>query len=164
VISLDNTAIEQRVGKLETDVAKVSTTVDEHTRLLNLQSEKNDTLNRLTILLEREMSDSKDRERRQELRDEAQNKQLEKFSITLEKVNENLTNLNVRQENLNNKQENLNDRLSDVENTIKGQNINTGIFFKGILKHSLLGLGTLIGGFILAWILFRFGISGGINH
>jgi vacuolar-type H+-ATPase subunit I/STV1 len=156
--------LDQRVGKLETDVVKVSTTVDEHTRLLNLQSEKNDTLTRLATLLEREMDDSKERERRQELRDEAQNKQLEKFSITLDKVNENLTNLNKSQENLNTKQENLNDRLSEVESVIKDQNINSGVLFKGFLKHFTLGIGTLVGGLILGYLLFRWGISGGINH
>jgi vacuolar-type H+-ATPase subunit I/STV1 len=157
VIDLENATIDQRVTKLET-------TVDEHTRLLNAQSEKNDVLTRLTVLLEREMSDSKERERRQELRDEAQTKQMEKFGETLAAVNQNLSLLNTKQENLNIKQEDINDRLSDVESVIKDQNINTGIFFKGILKHTLLGLGTLIGGFILGWLLFHFNISGGINH
>lgn len=142
---MENSNIDQRVTKVET-------TVDEHTRLLNAQSEKNDTLTRLTVLLEREMADSKERERRQELRDEAQSKQMEKFGETLSQVNQNLTLLN-------NSQKQLGQRVDNIENTLNEANINPNKLFKGILKE--IGIG--IGAFILALLLYKFGISGGIQ-
>jgi chromosome segregation ATPase len=145
VVLLDNATIDQRVTKLET-------TVDEHTRQLNAQSEKNDTLTRLATLLEREMSDSKERERRQELRDEAQSKQMEKFGDTLVQMNQNLTLLN-------NSQIQLGQRVDNIESTLQNQNINTNSLFKGILKE----VGLLLGGFVLAFLLYKFGISGGVQ-
>jgi predicted nuclease with TOPRIM domain len=47
-----------------------------------------------------------------------------------------------------------------IDSNIESQNINTSKLFKGILKE----LGILAGGFLLAYLLFRFGISGGIQH
>lgn len=137
----------QRLNKAETDIAKIETTVDEHTRLLTAQTEKNDTLTRLATLLEREMEDSKERERRQEIRDKAQSKQMEKFSETLTNVNQNLTILN-------SKQELLDERVTGIETTLTTEKKNRK---QNIIK-SIKYIGSLLIGVFLAWLYKKLGL------
>jgi uncharacterized protein YydD (DUF2326 family) len=47
-----------------------------------------------------------------------------------------------------------------IDDNIESQTISTPKLFKGILRE----IGVLICGFILAALLYKFGISGGINH
>jgi predicted nuclease with TOPRIM domain len=117
-------------------VAILETKVEEHSRKLDAQIEKNESLTRLTTLVELQMQESKDRERRQEIRDDKQNKQMEKFSETLTKVNDNLTNLN-------NQQHSLTERVSDIEGTLSGQKIDPIKLFKGILSYIATGVGSI---------------------
>lgn len=47
-----------------------------------------------------------------------------------------------------------------IDGNIQSQNINTNSLFKGILKEVGIGIGAII----VAYLLFKFGISGGIQH
>lgn len=128
-------------------VAKLETKVEDHDRKLNSQAEKNETLTRLATLMELQMEEAKEKERRQEIRDEKQNKSMEKFGETLVKVNENLTSLN-------NKQESLGDRVAEIEGTLSNQKIDVIGLVKSILTYVL----TAAGGIVLAWIYIKLGL------
>lgn len=122
--------------------------MEEHERKLNAQVEKNESLTRLATLMELQIEETKERERRQEIRDDKQNKQMEKFSETLTKVNENLTNLNTNQES-------LTERVSEIEGTLSGQKIDLVKLFKGMLSYIL----TAAGGGLVLYIYIKLGIK-----
>ncbi|MED3562234.1 hypothetical protein [Bacillus xiapuensis] len=124
-------------------LTKVETKVEEHDKKLNAQESKNETLTKLTILMERQMDDTKERERKQEIRDEKQNKQMESFGQTLIKVNENLTNLN-------SKQTMLDDRVTGIEGTLSKQSFS----MIDVLKY----LGATIAGLAVGYIAMKLGI------
>lgn len=124
-------------------VAKLETKVEEHDRKLDAQIEKNESLTRLTTLMERQIEDSKERERRQEIRDDKQNKQMEQFGITLINVNQNLTNLN-------SKQELLDDRVTGIEGTLSKQQFS----IVDVLKY----IGAAIGGLVVGYIGLKIGL------
>jgi predicted nuclease with TOPRIM domain len=129
-------------------MAKAETKLDEHGKLLSAQIEKNEALTRLTTLVELQMQDSKERERRQEIRDEKQNKQMEKFSDTLVKVNQNL-------DNLNSKQELLDERVTGIEGTLSHQKIDVVGLVKSILTYAL----TAAGGIVVAYLYMKLGLK-----
>jgi hypothetical protein len=132
---------------IEERLTKVETIQEQHTKLLNAQIEKNEALVRLTTLVERQMEDSKERDRRQEIRDEKQNEQMEKFSETIVKINENLTNLN-------SKQEHLDQRVNGIESTLKETRKNR----KQTILNSLKYIGSVVVGLGLAWLYKKIGI------
>jgi hypothetical protein len=138
-----------KLEDLSQRVTKVETKVEEHQRLLNAQAEKNDTLTRLSILMERQQEESKEFK-----------VSLQKFNETLEKVNDNLTNLNLTQQQMKDDMNEIGSRVTDIEKHQESQNINTNSLFKGILKEIGIGIGAII----VAYLLFKFGISGGIQH
>jgi chromosome segregation ATPase len=117
-------------------VRVLETKVEDHDKKLNAQSEKNETLTRLATLMELQMEEAKEKERRQEIRDDKQNKSMERFGETLLKVNENLTSLN-------NKQESLGTRVAEIEGTLSEQKIDTFKLVKGILSYIATGLGSI---------------------
>jgi len=125
----------------------LETKVEDHDKKLNAQAEKNETLTRLATLMELQMEEAKEKERRQEIRDDKQNKSMEKFGETLVKVNENLTSLN-------NKQESLGNRVAEIEGTLSNQNIDTFQLVKGILSYVATGLGS-IGIAVAIWYLTK---------
>jgi chromosome segregation ATPase len=129
-------------------VTRLETKVEEHDRKLDAQVEKNESLTRLATLMQLQMEESKERERRQEIRDDKQNKQMEKFSETLTKVNDNLTNLNT-------KQQSLTDRVSEIEGTLSGQKIDIVKLLKGMLSYLL----TAAGGGVVLYIYIKLGIK-----
>jgi chromosome segregation ATPase len=147
VISLED--LSQRITKVETKV-------EEHQRLLNAQTEKNDSLTRLTILMERQQEESKEFK-----------SSLNKFNDTLDKVNENLTNLNLNQHNLNLTQQQMKDdmteigsRVTEIERNQDENKIDTIKLIKAILSYVATGIGSIA----IAYLLYKFGISGGIQH
>jgi predicted nucleic acid-binding Zn-ribbon protein len=135
--------------ELSQRLTKVETKVEEHSRSIASQSEKNDTLTRLTTLVEMQTEFNKEYKI-----------ELQKFSTVIEKVNNNLTNLNNRQEQLNNSQQQLGQRVDNIENTLQDQKIDPMTMFKSILTYAATGIGSII----IAYLLYRFGISGGIQH
>lgn len=107
-------------------VAKLETTVMSHDEMLKAQLEKNETLVKISLLMEQQVDDSKKRDER-----------MEKFSETLVMVNENLTSLNT-------KQELLTGRVNDIETTLSSQKIDVVQTMKKILIWLVvLGLGGL---------------------
>lgn len=128
-------------------VAKLEAKVEDHDKKLNSQAEKNETLTRLATLMELQMEELKEKERRQEIRDDKQNKSMERFGDTLIKVNENLTSLN-------NKQEALGTRVAEIEGTLSEQKIDTFKLVKGILSYIATGLGSIAIAYVI-WYLTK---------
>lgn len=87
-------------NELPERVAKLETKVENHDRLLQAQQERNDLLTKISLIIENQREDAIERERRQDLRDEKQNQQMEGVSLTLKSVNENLSNLNAAQQQI----------------------------------------------------------------
>ena len=133
-------------------VAKLETKVEEHDKKLQIQSEKNESLTRLTTLVELQMQETKERERRQEIRDEKQNIQMEKFSTTLDKVNDNLTDLNISQQQMKQDMSAIGNRVADIEKYQEGSKIDSFKLFKGILSYIATGIGSIAIA-VLIWLL-----------
>jgi hypothetical protein len=145
VILLVEEELYQRVAKLETKV-------EDHDKKLQIQVEKNESLTRLATLVELQMQESKERERRQEIRDEKQNKQMEKFSATLDKVNDNLTDLNISQQQMKQDMNAIGNRVADIEQYQEDAKIDPLKLFKGILSYVVTGIGSIAIA-VLIWLL-----------
>lgn len=122
--------LSERLGKIETRL-------EEHSRLLQEQKEKNETLLEMKTLLSIQIEDSKKRD-----------KQLESFEFTLIKVNENLTNLNHNQQQLSN-------RVSDIEGVLNDQKTARTSLIKTILSYILTSGGSIL----VAWLLYKLGVK-----
>jgi hypothetical protein len=133
-------------------VAKLETKVEDHDKKLQIQVEKNESLTRLATLVELQMQESKERERRQEIRDEKQNKQMEKFSATLDKVNDNLTDLNISQQQMKQDMNAIGNRVADIEQYQEDAKIDPLKLFKGILSYVVTGIGSIAIA-VLIWLL-----------
>ncbi|MDF2789820.1 MAG: hypothetical protein K0S80_2918 [Neobacillus sp.] len=142
---LEQENIGKRIGKLEKDVGIIENTVADHSRQLIRQSEKNETLTKLATLMERQIEETKERDRRQEIRDEKQNSQMESFGDTLKLINSNLTNLNSKQELLDN-------RVTGIETTLDLQKIDPIRLFKAILSYFATGIGSIA----IAYLIWLF--------
>lgn len=118
-------------------VAKLEVTVNEHSKQLEKQQEKNDTQVETNTLVKMYIESVN-----------ALKEQMEKFADTIVKVNKNL-------DNLNNNQSVLDERVSGIESTLKESSIDTMSVFKGVLKY----VATAVGSIILAYILFKFGLN-----
>lgn len=125
-------------------VTKVETKVEEHQRLLNAQAEKNDTLTRLTILMERQQEESKEFK-----------ESLNKFNVTIDKVNENLTNLNHNQQQMKDDMNEIGNRVEEIEKKADEHKIDPMKIFLKTLGF----IGTLVGGAIAAYIYMKLGLS-----
>ncbi|PLR99657.1 hypothetical protein [Bacillus sp. T33-2] len=87
-------------------LTKVETKLEEHSKLLEKQQDRNNSQVELNTLLKIQIETSKE-----------QSKQMEKFGDTLDRVNINLTNLN-------SKQELLDERVTGIEGNLSKQNLN----------------------------------------
>jgi cytochrome c556 len=125
-------------------LVKVETKIEEHQRLFNAQSEKNDTLTRLTILMERQQEESKEFKA-----------SLNKFNDTLQNVNENLTNLNINQQQMKIDMNEIGNRVEEIEKKSDEHKIDP---MKVVLK--ILGfVGTLVGGAIATFLYMKLGLK-----
>lgn len=132
---------EQRLAKLETKI-------DDHSKLLEKQSDKNDTLTRLVTLFETQESANKERELRQEQRDKKQQEQLDKFGNAMEEVVVSLSNINQSQQQ-------LGERVTEIEGTLSQQKIDPIKLFKSILRY----VATAGAGIVVAWIYIKLGLK-----
>jgi ABC-type transporter Mla subunit MlaD len=130
--------VNEKLIEMAKSITKIEMKIDEHDKLLQKQQDKNEAQTELNTILKMNVE------------------QMKKITETLDRVDTNLTNLN-------NKQENFNERLTDVESNIKEQNneqnINSNKVFKGVLLEVGRGVATII----VMYMLFKFGISGGIQ-
>lgn len=125
-------------------VAKIETKIEEHNRKLIAQEEKNDTLTKLTLLIEQQQEINKDHAR-----------QMEKFDNTLDRVNENLTQLNLSQKQMQQDMNQIGERVSSIETKQEEQKIDPIKVVKGILAYVATG----VGGIILAIIYLKLDIK-----
>lgn len=123
--------------ELNEKVARLEVTVMEHSKQLEKQQEKNDLQVEMNTLLRMQIEAN-----------EKQNLQMEKFGNTLDRVDKNLTNLNANQSL-------LDERVSGIENTLQESNINP----MGVVKGSIKYVATGIGGIIIAYLLYKFGLN-----
>jgi chromosome segregation ATPase len=118
-------------------VAKLETKVEEHSKLLQKQQEKNDIQTELNTLLKLQIEANKE-----------QNKTMEKFGETLNRIDTNLTHLN-------SKQELLDERVNGIEESLSGQKIDTVKLVKGIFSYVL----TAAGGGLVLYVYIKLGIK-----
>lgn len=103
-------------------VVKLEVTVADHSRQLEKQADKNDSLTRLVTLYETQEKNNVEREKRQDERDKKQQEQLDKFANTIVEVkntinmvNTNLTNLNENQQTLQSEVVQIGNRVEEIE-------------------------------------------------
>ena len=136
-------------------VAKIEAIVNDHERRLIDQNVKNETLVKLATLMEVQVNESKEKERRQEIRDEKQSVQMEKFGDTLQLVNRNLSDLNKTQQQIKDDMDGVSGRVTDIESTISAQKIDPISVLKKIFAY----VATAVGGIIIAWIYITLGLK-----
>lgn len=137
--------INERVGILENQIKT-------HDKRIQKVEDKNDAITRLTILYENQEQKNEERERRQDERDRKQQEQLDKFADTIEKVNDNLTSLNTTQQHLQSEVGQIGDRVEEIEKKADEKKIDPSKVFKEIIYK-------VIPSFILAYLLFKFGLK-----
>lgn len=120
--------------ELNVRVSRLEAKVDEHSKSIERQVEKNDTLTRLVTLVELQTDINK-----------KQTEQMDKFDRTLNKVNTNLDGLN---RNL----ETLDHRVEKLESDDSDRKIDLGKLFKHILW-------TAIPTLIVTYLLIKFGMK-----
>ncbi|WP_310877185.1 hypothetical protein [Priestia megaterium] len=91
-------------------VSKLERTATDHERRIQNQEDTNETLNKLTVLVELLKENGESRDQYQRERDEQQNEQMKEFSATMRGVNANLTQLNSQYSD-------LNQRVGNIEGT-----------------------------------------------
>jgi predicted nucleic acid-binding Zn-ribbon protein len=126
-----------KVSKIEATISKMETIIDEHSRLLDRQQNKNEVQTELNTLLRLQIEANKE-----------QSKQLEKFGDTLDRIDTNLTNLN-------NSQQSLGERVSEIEGIMSDQKIDTVKLVKSIFAYVL----TAAGGILLTILYIRIGLK-----
>lgn len=141
-MSQENLDLHGRVSKLEVQV-------DTQEKRWQSQVEKNDVLTKLATLMEMQMSESKEREKRQEVRDEKQNKQMSKITDTLNNMNENLTGLNSGLQE-------VKSRVTDIEKQQEDKKIDLGKLFKDIIFK---GVPTVVATVVATWLLIQSGLK-----
>lgn len=118
-------------------IVQLEVKVNRHDKMLEEQSEKNETQIETNTLVRMYVETTKQL-----------TEQMDKFSDTLIKVNENLTNLN-------SKQELLDERVTGIEFNLNENKIDPMKIFVRILAYG----GTLIGGIIAAWLYMQLGLK-----
>ena len=137
-------------NELPERVAKLEAKVDNHDRMLQAQLEKNEILTKISLIIENQREDAIEREKRQDLRDEKQNQQMEGFSLTLKQVNENLSNLNATQQQIIEDLSEVDVRVEKVENFQKDDAEKNTINLNGSLKKFIFwAVGAGLSGLIL---------------
>jgi chromosome segregation ATPase len=126
LIPLANEELSGRVSVLENKV-------EEHSKLLDKQQERNEGQTEMNTLTKIYIEESKETRR-----------QMQKFSETLDKINKNL-------DNLNSKQELLDERVTGIESTISKQTFS----IIDVLKY----IGAIVAGLIVGYIATRLGIK-----
>ena len=129
-------------------IAKLEAKVENHERALFAQTEKNETLTKLTTLMEYTINANDEREKRQENRDREQNLQMKEFSGTLTNISNSLADLNVNQGK-------ITERVSDIENTLSDVKKDKKMMIRGTLKY----IATAIGSIIVTWVCIQFGLK-----
>lgn len=132
------------VDDLKERIAKLEFKTDDHSKSIEKLNTKSDDLVEMKTLLRMQTeinSETKD--------------QMKEFGVTLNKVNENLTNLNINQQQMKVDMSEIGSRVSDIEKNQEKTKIDTNQLFKGILKH----LGTATLSILVAYILYKFGIT-----
>lgn len=138
--------------KLGERVAKLETIVENHEKLLISQSEKNETLARLTTLME---INSK--------RDEQRDEQLKEFGDTLKSVNDNLTHLNKSQEKIQQDISTISSRVEKVEKIQDEEKQRYVLDLRGLPKKTILKVVAIgiaaITAVVTAWVKLKIGIK-----
>lgn len=142
---MENDKIGERVAKLET-------ITENHERLLTAQSEKNETLAKLTTLME---INSK--------RDEQRDEQLKEFGDTLKSVNDNLTHLNKSQEKIQQDISTISSRVEKVEKIQDEEKQRYVLDLRGLPKKTILKVVAIgiaaITAVVTAWVKLKIGIK-----
>ena len=115
------------MNDLNERVTRVETIVKNHDELLKSQIVKNESLLRLTILMEK-----------QEERDEKQNEQMERITNTLKDMNENLSSLNSAQHDMQKDVNEIGKRVEVVEKEQKEMKDSNTISLVGLSKKTIL--------------------------
>lgn len=118
-------------------ITRVETIVSEHSRKLDAQVEKNDTLTKLATIMEMQVEVNKE-----------QSIQMKKFDITLNKVNTNLDGLN---KNL----ETLDTRVGKLESNDNERKIDVPSLMTKIVVGIFMTIPTLI----TMWLALQFGLK-----
>jgi ABC-type transporter Mla subunit MlaD len=118
-------------------MAIIETKLEEHSRLLEKQQERNETQTELNTILKTNAE------------------QMRRFGETLDRINDNLSNLNNNQQKLNENQLELGERVDQIETTLQEQKIDPIKLFKSILSYIVTGIGSIA----IAYILWKLGIS-----
>ncbi|MGG0308474.1 hypothetical protein ABEY43_06330 [Priestia megaterium] len=103
-----------------------------HERRIQILEEKNESLVRMSVLLDKMEENNKKRDEYQKERDEQQNQQMREFSDTMKQVNVNLTELN-------NGHRDLNQRVGNIEEDSK-QRWDWNRFFRQAVPAILIAL------------------------
>jgi chromosome segregation ATPase len=136
-MGLEETAVNERLTKLETKV-------EEHTKLLDKQQDRNEILIEMKTLLKMQTDVNAE-----------QNKQMREFSTTLNNVNDNLTNLNISQQQLKTDMNEIGNRVEEIEKKADEHKIDPMKIFKSIMLY----LGTAVSSILIAYIIWRLGIK-----
>jgi len=115
-----------------------------HERRIQILEEKNETLIKMSVLLDKMEENNKKRDEYQKERDEKQNEQMKEFSDTMKEVNTNLTELN-------NGHRDLTQRVGNIEDESK-QRWDWNKFFRQAVPAVLIAL-------IIAALSYWFGIK-----
>lgn len=118
-------------------VSKLEVKVEDHAKQLERQREKNDVQTELNTVLKLNVE------------------QMKRFGETLDRVNENLTNLNNNQQKMNDNQLELGERVDQIETTLLEQKIDPVKLVKAIFSYLATGIGSIL----IAWLLWKLGIS-----
>jgi chromosome segregation ATPase len=143
-MALDETTVNERITKLETKV-------EEHTKLLDKQQDRNEILIEMKTLLQMQTDVNAE-----------QNKQMREFGTTLNNVNDNLTNLNISQQqfktDMNEIKTDMNEigsRVEEIEKKADEHKIDPVKVFLKILGF----IGTIVGGAIAAYVYIKLGLK-----
>lgn len=125
-------------------VSKNEQRLDHHEKLLESQMDKNETLSKLATLFEVQMKESKEREVRQEVRDEKQNKQMKEFGDAMNEVVVTLTRISNSQEKLGDNQQQLGNRVSNIESSLDSNKIDIPKLITKFIVALVLGVPAII--------------------
>lgn len=118
-------------------IATIEAKVDEHSRLLEKQQEKNESQVELNTLLKMQIDLNKE-----------QQIQMSKFGDTIEKVNINLTSLNETQKQFQTELTQINTRVGAIEDSSDNNKIEPIKLFLKILGWAALVVGGIISAYI----------------
>jgi chromosome segregation ATPase len=136
-MGLEDTSVNERLTKLETKV-------EEHSKLLDKQQDRNEILIEMKTLLKMQTDVNSE-----------QNKQMKEFNDTLQNVNENLTNLNISQQQMKIDMNEIGNRVEEIEKKADEHKIDP----MKVIKQFLSYLATAVGSIAIAYIIWKLGIK-----